>query len=33
LTGAKIEGPQDEALKKLIKDFEIAHPRFYKKEA
>lgn len=33
LTGAKIEGPQDEALKKLAKDFEIAHPRFYKKEA
>jgi len=33
LTGAKIEGPQDEALRKLIKDFEIAHPRFYKKEA
>lgn len=32
-TGAKIESPQDEALKKLVKDFEIAHPRFYKKEA
>ena len=32
-TGAKIEGPQDEALRKLIKDFETAHPRFYKKEA
>jgi F-type H+-transporting ATPase subunit alpha len=32
-TGAKIESPQDEALRKLIKDFEIAHPRFYKKEA
>jgi F-type H+-transporting ATPase subunit alpha len=33
LTGAKIEGPQDELLKKLIKEFEKTHPRFYKKEA
>jgi len=32
-TGIKIESPQDEALRKLAKDFEIAHPRFYKKEA
>ena len=32
LTGAKIEGPQEEALKKLVKDFEKAYPRFYKKE-
>lgn len=32
LTGAKIEGPQDELLKKLIKEFEKTHPRFYKKE-
>jgi F-type H+-transporting ATPase subunit alpha len=33
LTGAKIEGPQDEVLRKLIKEFEKTHPRFYKKEA
>lgn len=33
LTGAKIENLQDEALRKLIKDFEIAYPRFYKKVA
>ncbi len=32
LTGAKIEGTQEEALEKLIKDFKKAHPRFYKKE-
>ncbi len=33
LSGAKIEGPQDEALRELIKEFEKTHPRFYKKEA
>jgi F-type H+-transporting ATPase subunit alpha len=33
LTGAKIEDPQEAALKKLNQDFKIAHPRFYKKEA
>lgn len=33
LTGAKIENKEEEALKKLIKDFEKAYPRFYKKEA
>lgn len=32
LTGAKIEGDKEEALKKLIEDFKKAHPRFYKKE-
>ena len=32
MTGAKIEGPQDEELKKMISEFEKTHPRFYKKE-
>lgn len=32
LTGAKIEGTEEEALKKLIADFKKTHPRFYKKE-